>query len=153
MGTHASGRSGRHRINATVAGVFDMVARPLQRTQRPPREISNPLISAVQISLKALNESLLFTWRLYTRGEYVPQLVALAGVDIFSQLGPAPNDRRLPACTPRPLTASHFGQEMPVWDLLVTGGVHAGRVLRPRRHPPACRSAAQQMPAPASHTG
>jgi hypothetical protein len=54
--------------------------------QRPPREISNPLISTVQILLKALNESLLFTWRLDIRGDYVPKLVALAGVDIFSQL-------------------------------------------------------------------
>ena len=81
-----SGRSGRRRINATVAGVsLTWLPAPFQRTQRPPREISNPLISAVQISLKALNESLLFTWRLDTRGDYVPQLVALAGVDIFSQ--------------------------------------------------------------------
>ena len=45
----------------------------------------NPPISAVQISLKALNESLQFLWRLDARGDHIPKLIALAGEDILAQ--------------------------------------------------------------------
>jgi hypothetical protein len=49
------------------------------------RKISNPPISAVQISLKALNDSLLFFWCLDARGDHIPKLVALASEDIRPQ--------------------------------------------------------------------
>jgi hypothetical protein len=41
---------------------------PNQRSQRSLREVSNPPIPAVQISLQALSESMQFLWRLDARG-------------------------------------------------------------------------------------
>ena len=61
------------------------IVAPNQRSQRPLREISNPPISAVQISLQALSESLQFLWRLDARGHHIPKLIALAREDILTQ--------------------------------------------------------------------
>src|SRR5262249_48265683 len=59
---------------------------PNQRSQRSLREVSNPPISAVQISLQALSETLQFLWRLDARGDHIPKLIALACKDILTQL-------------------------------------------------------------------
>ena len=48
-----------------------------QSSQGPLRKISNPPISAVQISLKALSESLQLLWRVDARGDHIPELIAL----------------------------------------------------------------------------
>jgi hypothetical protein len=47
-----------------------------QRSQRSLREVSNPPIPAVQISLQALSESLQFLWSLDARGDHIPKLIA-----------------------------------------------------------------------------
>jgi hypothetical protein len=63
-----------------------LIVGPNQRSQRSLREISNPPISAVQISPQALSESLQFLWRLDARGDHIPKLIALAREDILTQL-------------------------------------------------------------------
>ena len=59
---------------------------PNQRSQPSLRKISNPPISAVQIALQALGESLQFLWSLNARGDHISKLIALAREDIFTQL-------------------------------------------------------------------
>ena len=47
-----------------------------QSRKGPLRKISNPPISAVQISLKALSEGLQLLWRIDARGDPIPELIA-----------------------------------------------------------------------------
>ena len=56
-----------------------------QLSQGPPGEISNPPISAVQVSLEALSKSLQLLRRLDVRC-HIPELIAFAGEDVFAQL-------------------------------------------------------------------
>src|SRR5947209_18811620 len=53
-----------------------------QSSQGPLRQIANPSISAVQISLKALSESLQLLWRINAPGDHIPELIAVAREDI-----------------------------------------------------------------------
>src|SRR5947209_422055 len=48
-----------------------------QSSQGPLRQIANPSISAVQISLKALSESLQLLWRINAPGDHIPEAAAL----------------------------------------------------------------------------
>jgi hypothetical protein len=55
-----------------------------QSSQCSLREVSNPPISAVQISLQAISESLQFLWRLDAPGDHIPKLIALACEDALT---------------------------------------------------------------------
>jgi hypothetical protein len=69
----------------TLRQSASFIVLPNQRSQPSLRKISNPPISAVQISLQAVGESLQFLWSLDAGGDHIPKLIALAREDILTQ--------------------------------------------------------------------
>jgi hypothetical protein len=80
-------RAGAVGIGWTVLiprGAVPRVAESRTEQPRSSQKISNPAISRVQISLKALSESLQLLWRMDAGEYHIPELIALACEDIFT---------------------------------------------------------------------